>query len=259
MDKKTKIIVISCVSASAIGLVVILMLFLFAAPNAPFKAASSSSSAAAGGSLSAQSASAASVVSASSENAGGSSEGGTSQSQDTQSGTDVGGGTAVDEPADDELHIVTKDFEVWLPEYWRGKVDWSESVNKDGYARVDVYPVGYAEKTSYGSYKWRLVTFEAFPKDTPQVGGDIGNGRICLAENDQKVVTTWQTNWSYLAYEKQTGQYGGAKDYPESNLRMMIDLSLCGTMPYEDCADKSNQLATPDYLRHIFEDAVTVL
>ena len=258
MDKKTKIIVVSCVSASAVGLIAILLLFLFAAPNAPFKSTGSSGAAAAGSSVSAQSAVASSAAPAESETAASASEGGADQQQGGQGGANAGG-AAVEEPAPDELHIVTDDFEVQLPEYWRGKVDWTQSTNKHGYTRVDVFPKGRTDQTSYNTYKLRLVTFEAFPPSQPQVGGDIGNGRICSVEDKGKVVTTWQTNWSYLANEKQTGQGSGGKGYSESDLRMMVDLASCGTISYEECASKSNQIATPEYLTSVFENAVVVL
>ena len=126
-----------------------------------------------------------------------------------------------------DQHVVANGLELYLPEYWLGKV--AIKTDADSRALV-VYPVGYPDV--------RLLWFNVVDASETVNAGGMGSSLIDYWDDGRgNRIELWCHNALYFAWE--LARSGGSLVGPFSNvgeLRTALDLTTCGSWTLEDAA-----------------------
>ena len=168
--------------------------------------------------------------------------------------------TAQQPPVDKrpEYRVVTDDFEFDIPEYWRGKVDYFTDFNDAGMSSVTVYPVTSLSQSPDSVGRYRLVTIEALPSDSPAANnmGDIIGHIAGKVESDDKAVVVRSTNWpaeraTFFANNK---MYGGSSQEIEL-MSALVDLISGGSITYSEARQAGLDAASPGEASMLYQAA----
>lgn len=151
--------------------------------------------------------------------------------------------------------VQAADYQFYLPEYWRGKVD----VTVDG-DDVTISPTGLLRTGNDGLQVGVLASVSAVPQTDELVSGDIGSH---LVYYDEAVVPGyriefWSQNWAWLAA---SGSYP-ATEFTTDELATLVDLSTGGSLSYDQAVsigpdDESVSMAEYNYSQTAFASVFT--
>ena len=161
--------------------------------------------------------------------------------------------------ADEDATIVTSEFSVTIPEYWRGKVTWTSGTNQSGYEEVRIYPIDRPELDEHGDPLYTLVTVSGVSPDWPENAGDVGGGCVARVREGDKRVEVWQVNWTFMSWQHHEAGSPIQSKYDADALDELVDLSTYGKLGYDDCT--TEDIAPESYYCNsdAFANAVTIL